>query len=47
MSLRLGRMIKWDPEKEVVIGDKEADAMCVKQYRAPWDAALKSALGSV
>ena len=45
MSLRLGRMIKWDPEKEQVIGDKEAAAMCVKQYRAPWDAALKSALG--
>jgi hypothetical protein len=44
MSLRLGRSINWDPEKEVVIGDKEEAAMCVKQYRAPWDAALKSAL---
>jgi predicted dehydrogenase len=48
MSLRLGgRMIRWDPEKEQVIGDKEAAAMCIKQYRAPWDAALKSALGKV
>jgi len=47
MSLKLGgRMIKWDPEKEVVIGDKEAAAMCTKQYRAPWDAALKSALAN-
>jgi predicted dehydrogenase len=42
MSLRLGRSIKWDPEKEVVIGDKEAQAMCVKPYRAPWDGVLKS-----
>jgi hypothetical protein len=44
MSLKLGRSIRWDPEKEQVIGDKEAAAMCVKQYRAPWDAALKSAI---
>ncbi len=29
MSLRLGgRTIHWDPEKEVVMGDKEAAAMC-------------------
>jgi len=44
MSLRLGRAIRWDPEKEEVIGDKEAAAMCVKPYRAPWDKALKDAL---
>lgn len=44
MSLRLGRSIRWDPEKEEVIGDKEAAAMCVKKYRAPWDSALKSAI---
>jgi predicted dehydrogenase len=43
MSLRLGgRAIQWDPEKEVVIGDKEAAAMCTKQYRAPWDGVLHS-----
>ena len=36
MSLRLGgRAIQWDPEKEEVVGDKEAAAMCTKQYRAP------------
>ena len=44
MSLRLGRSIRWDPEKEQVIGDKEAAAMCVKPYRAPWDKALRDAL---
>ncbi len=43
MSLRLGgRMIRWDPDKEVVIGDKEAAAMCTPQYRAPWDKVLRS-----
>ncbi len=43
MSLRLGgRTIQWDPEKEVVVGDKEAAAMCAKPYRAPWDGILRS-----
>jgi predicted dehydrogenase len=45
ISLRLGRSVRWDPEKEQVIGDKEAAAMCVKPYRAPWDRALKDAIG--
>ena len=36
MSLRLGgRTLKWDPEKMQIVGDKEAAAMCVRQYRAP------------
>ncbi len=42
LSLRLGRSIRWDPDKEQVIGDKEAAAMCVRPYRAPWDAALRA-----
>jgi predicted dehydrogenase len=42
MSLRLGRAIRWDPDKEVVVGDKEAAAMCVRAYRAPWDGVLRS-----
>jgi predicted dehydrogenase len=42
MSLRLGgRPIRWDPDKEQVIGDKEAAAMCARQYRPPWDRLLK------
>jgi predicted dehydrogenase len=44
ISLQVGRSIRWDPDKEQIIGDKEAAAKCVKQYRAPWDSALKSAL---
>jgi predicted dehydrogenase len=42
MSLRLGRSIRWDPDKEQVVGDKEAAAMCVRPYRAPWDSVLRS-----
>ena len=42
MSLRLGRAIRWDADKEQVIGDKEAAAMCVRPYRAPWDGVLRS-----
>jgi len=42
MSLKLKRAIRWDPDKELVIGDKEAQAACVKPYRAPWDKVLRS-----
>jgi predicted dehydrogenase len=44
MSLRLGRSIRWDSEKEQVIGDEEAAAMCVRPYRPPWDSALRNAI---
>jgi predicted dehydrogenase len=45
ISLRLGgRTIQWDPDKEVVVGDKEAAAMCVRPYRAPWDGILRGIL---
>ena len=36
MAQRLGRMVKWDPEKEAVIGDPEAQKMVTRPYRAPW-----------
>jgi predicted dehydrogenase len=42
ISLRTGRSVRWDPEKEVIIGDSQAAAMLVRPYRKPWDAALKS-----
>jgi predicted dehydrogenase len=41
VSLRVGRSIRWDPDKEVVIGDKEAQALCSQTYRAPWDRELR------
>ena len=36
MAQRLGRMVKWDPEKEAVVGDPEAQKMVTRPYRAPW-----------
>ena len=36
MAQRLGRMVKWDPEKETVIGDAEAQKLVTRPYRAPW-----------
>jgi hypothetical protein len=44
ISLRTGRKLVWDAEKEEVIGDAEANAMLVRPYRAPWDAELKALL---
>jgi hypothetical protein len=33
---RLGRPMKWDPEKEEVIGDDEANRLRSRAYREPW-----------
>jgi predicted dehydrogenase len=41
LSLRLGRSLRWDAEKESVRGDAEANRWLVRPYRAPWDAELK------
>jgi predicted dehydrogenase len=38
LSLRLGRKIRWDASRETVIGDREAEALLERPYRAPWDA---------
>jgi predicted dehydrogenase len=42
VSLRTGRKLRWDPAKEEIIGDAEANAMLVRPYRKPWDAELKA-----
>jgi len=42
LSLRLGRRLEWDAEKEDVIGDPEASKMLVRPYRAPWDKELRA-----
>ncbi len=44
LSLRLERQIRWNAEKEVVIGDEEASTHLVRAYRSPWDREL-AALG--
>jgi hypothetical protein len=42
ISLRLGRRIVWDAEKEEIVGDAEAAPMLARPYRKPWDAELRS-----
>ncbi len=44
ISMKVGRMIRWDAEKEQIIGDKEANAMVEHSYRKPWDQTLRSLL---
>jgi Predicted dehydrogenases and related proteins len=41
ISLRLGRKIRWDNEKQTIIGDREAEAMLERPYRKPWDDVLR------
>jgi predicted dehydrogenase len=36
MAQRLGRMVRWDPDKEAVVGDAEAQKMVSRPYRTPW-----------
>ena len=36
ISLRTGRSLRWDGEKEQIIDDSEANAMLASPYRTPW-----------
>jgi predicted dehydrogenase len=36
LSWKLGRSIRWDAEKEEIIGDPEATQLMSRPYRAPW-----------
>jgi predicted dehydrogenase len=42
LSLRLGRKIRWDAQREEIVGDAEAAGLLRRPYRQPWDAALTS-----
>ncbi len=42
ISLQTGRSIRWDPEREEVIGDPEAARLLVRPYRSPWDGELRA-----
>ena len=44
LSLRTGRKLKWDAEREEIMGDAEANAMLVRPYRKPWDDVLRGLL---
>ncbi|HKE03164.1 MAG TPA: Gfo/Idh/MocA family oxidoreductase [Blastocatellia bacterium] len=36
IAYRTGHKIRWDADKEQIIGDAEATRLMTKQYRAPW-----------
>ncbi|RKY88670.1 gfo/Idh/MocA family oxidoreductase [candidate division KSB1 bacterium] len=36
IAVRLRRYISWDPEKEKVVGDTEAQKLVGRKYRSPW-----------
>ena len=40
ISLRLGRKVRWNVEREEIVDDAEASAMLVRPYRKPWDQVL-------
>jgi len=44
ISLRTGRKLRWDAEKEEIVGDRDVSAMLEHPYRKPWDEALKKLL---
>ncbi len=37
LSAKLGRSIIWDGEKEVIVGDPEANKLLRREYRKPWE----------
>ena len=37
LSMKLGRSMQWDGDKEVVIGDDEANKLLSREYRKPWE----------
>jgi hypothetical protein len=45
LSLRLGRKLRWDADRETVLADPEAAALLERPYRAPWDAERNAVLG--
>ena len=36
IAYKLGRPLKWNPEREEIIGDAEASKLLSRPYRAPW-----------
>jgi len=36
MSMQLGRTLAWDPRRNQVVGDEEANRLLRRPYRAPW-----------
>lgn len=36
LSYKLGRSVRWDGEKEIIVGDAQANSLLRRPYRAPW-----------
>ena len=36
IAMQTGRKLKWNPEKEIFIGDPGANSMLIRQYRSGW-----------
>jgi predicted dehydrogenase len=36
LSLKLGRSVQWDGEKETIVGDPDANKLLRREYRKPW-----------
>lgn len=36
IAIRLGRKLKWDPQKEEFINDDQANRMLTRPMRSPW-----------
>jgi predicted dehydrogenase len=42
IALRLRRRLRWDAERETIVGDAEAARWLTRPYREPWDKELKA-----
>jgi predicted dehydrogenase len=42
VAMRVGRVVRWDPNANDVVDDAEASALLTKRYRAPWDRELRA-----
>ena len=36
VAMKLGRTLTWDPVKQEVVGDAEANKLLARPYRKPW-----------
>jgi len=36
-SMKAGRSLQWDGDKEQIIGDAEANQLLSRPYRGPWE----------
>jgi predicted dehydrogenase len=42
LSLRVGRKLRWDADRQTVVDDAPASDMLTRPYRAPWGAELRA-----